>query len=391
MTKYPTSVGFFVLYHLLGMSCFKSLGHKCRCLLDNTANVQPLANNLCPYFPKIFIFNRMRKHYLTSLAFGVCFLVWSCGPTKTQSVTDTSSAAESAATEDSSHIEVSEAELSENLRYLASDELQGRKTGTDGIEKAAVLIEKIFQNSGIKPYFKTYRDSFEVKGVTGFNIIGLKEGSDPQLKDEFIIIGAHYDHLGQGKPVGNDSIANGANDNAAGTVVVLELAKYFAEVDTKRSILFTLYSAEEMGLVGSSFLADRLKGEDLDLYLMFNIEMVGVPLNQKDYTAYLTGFELSNLAEKFNEYSGKKVLGFLPQAKEYQLFRRSDNYPFYNVFNVPAQTISTFDFTNYDYYHHVSDEYEEMNVPFMVQLTKEIIPGITAMANSETREIKMYE
>ena len=171
----------------------------------------------------------------------------------------------------------------------------------------------------------------------------------------------------------------------------LELAKYISSIDTKRSILFTLYSAEEMGLVGSAHLAQRLKEENLDLYVMFNIEMVGIPMNDKDYLAYITGFELSNLAVKFNEYSGDKVVGFLPQAKEYQLFKRSDNYPFYKEFGIPAQTISTFDFTNYDYYHHVKDEFEEMDVPFLTQLIEDITPGIVRMANSESKEIKMNE
>lgn len=286
-------------------------------------------------------------------------------------------------------ISISETEVAETLKFLSSDELKGRKTGTPGIEKAAEYIENVFEENNIQPYFKTYRDSFEVEGITGYNIVGYKEGTDPELKDEFIIIGAHYDHIGFGKKVGNDSIANGANDNASGTTAVLELAKYFSDVETKRSILFTLYSAEEMGLVGSAELANELKEEGLDLYVMFNIEMIGVPMENKDYLAYLTGYNLSNLAEKFNEYSGEKVLGFLPQAREYQLFRRSDNYPFYEIFDEPAQTISTFDFTNYDYYHHVDDEFQYMNIPHITNLIEEIIPGITQMANTPEQEIKM--
>ncbi len=149
------------------------------------------------------------------------------------------------------------------------------------------------------------------------------------LKDEVVIIGAHYDHVGQGEPVDGDIIANGANDNASGTTAVLELAKYFANNPPKRSMLFTLFSAEEMGLVGAKELAKELKDEELDLYTMFNIEMIGVPMEGRDYMAYVTGYEISNLAEKFNEYAGGKILGFLPQAKEYSLFRRSDNYPFF--------------------------------------------------------------
>lgn len=284
---------------------------------------------------------------------------------------------------------ITEKGITSTLKYLSSDELEGRKTGSEGIEKAADYIQTILRKSGVKPFFETYRDSFQVKGVTGYNIVGLVEGTDPQLKDEYIIIGAHYDHVGLVEPVDGDSIANGANDNAAGTTAVLELAAYFADNPPKRSILFTFFSAEELGLVGAKHLAERLEKEAVDLYVMFNIEMVGIPMADKDYLVYVTGYERTNLAEKFNEYSGAKVLGFLPQAKEYQLFRRSDNYPFFEKFNVPAQTISSFDFTNYEYYHHVDDEFEEMDIAHLENVIEALVPGLTAMANSPEKEIKM--
>jgi len=289
--------------------------------------------------------------------------------------------------------EVSEKEVQEALDYLSSDELMGRKTGTKGIEEAAVFIEDKFENFGVKPYFETYRDPFMVNDVNGFNIVGYLEGNDPELKDEFILVGAHYDHIGAGKEVNGDTIANGANDNAAGTVGVIQLAKYFAENGgNKRSIIFALFSGEEMGLKGSEHLAEKLKSEDLNLYVMFNLEMIGVPMKAKDYKAYLTGFEKSNLAEKFNEYSGgDKVLGFLPQAQQMSLFKRSDNYPFFEAFNVPSQTVSTFDFSNYPYYHHVDDESEFLDAGFMASLIKDLIPGLVKMSNSDEMEIKMND
>lgn len=289
--------------------------------------------------------------------------------------------------------EVSVAEVQNDLTYLASDELMGRKTGSAGIEDAAVFIEDKFKDFGLQPYFETYRDSFMIEDIEGFNLVGYLEGNDPALKDEFIIVGAHYDHIGSGKEVDGDTIANGANDNAAGTVAVLQLAKYFAEKDdNKRSILFTLFSGEEMGLKGSKHLAEKLKAEGLDLYVMFNLEMIGVPMKAKDYKAYLTGFEKSNLAEKFNEYSdGEKILGFLPQAQQMNLFQRSDNYAFFEVFNVPSQTVSTFDFSNYPYYHHVDDEAEFLNAEFMASLIEDLIPGLQQMTNTEDREIKMND
>ncbi|MEH6406542.1 MAG: M28 family peptidase, partial [Leeuwenhoekiella sp.] len=202
-------------------------------------------------------------------------------------------------------------DVKKHLEFLASDDLQGRATGSEGIEKAAAYIIKQFQSAGIKPYFTSYRDKFDAKGKDGYNIVGMIEGTDPQLKDEFVIVGAHYDHIGIIKTVAGDSIANGANDDASGTTAVLELAKYFAKAkNNKRSLIFTLYAGEELGLLGSRHLAQRLKDDGLNLYTMFNIEMIGVPMQNRDYLVYLTGYDNSNMAEKFKEYTGKNVMGF---------------------------------------------------------------------------------
>lgn len=334
----------------------------------------------------------MRKTTIPFLFLLASLVFLACGDAKTSASKGQSGDVYAAAmgASDSGTL-VSQADVSEILEYLSSDDLKGRNTGSEGIEKAAVYIENILREHGIEPYFESYRDSFEIKGLTGYNLVGLKEGSDPQLKDEFVMIGAHYDHIGTGKPVEGDTIANGANDNASGTTAVLELAKHLSGVDTRRSILFSFFSAEEMGLVGARHLSNRLKKENLDLYVLFNIEMIGVPMTGKDYDVYLTGYELSNLAQEFNDYTGEKVIGFLPQAKEYQLFRRSDNYPFYQDFNIPAQSISTFDFTNYDYYHHVSDEFQYMDTAHMTQLIEKLIPGVIGIANDPERSIQMIE
>ena len=335
-----------------------------------------------------FIFSRMRKTITKLCWLFVVALLISCGNTKKSKTT---SNAEAAVTKtENLNLEVNENEVADLLKYLSSNELRGRATGSEGIEKAAQKIEGVFKENNLKPYFETYRHNFETQGVEGFNIVGVLPGNDPELKEEFIILGAHYDHIGIQDPIDGDSIANGANDNAAGTVAVVEMAKKFAAIDdNKRSIMFVLFSAEELGLVGAKKLAKRLKDDDLDLYTLFNFEMIGVPMVNKDYIGYLTGYENSNFAEKFNEYSDKKVLGFLPQAKEYQLFQRSDNYPFYEAFKVPAQSISTFDFTNYNYYHHVADEAEKLDISHMVNVVKSVIPGIYRMANTPEKEIKM--
>ena len=287
---------------------------------------------------------------------------------------------------------VSASAIKKHIEFLASDALAGRKTGTEGIDEAANYIIKEFQKAGVKPYFTSYRDKFDAKGLDGYNVVGMLEGTDAELKNEFIVIGAHYDHIGTADAVGADTIANGANDNASGTSAVIELAKYFAQSKTnKRSIIFALFSAEEMGLLGSAHLAERLKTTNINPYVMFNIEMIGVPMTDKDYSLYLTGYERSNMAQKFNAYAGAKVMGFLPQAKQYNLFKRSDNYAFYEQFKIPAQTVSTFDFTNFDYYHKVGDEAAAMNFDHVAKVVNQLIPGVEGMANSATHEILWNE
>lgn len=302
------------------------------------------------------------------------------------------------------NLEITSETLRKSMEYLASDELEGRATGTDGIEKAAVYIENYFKENGIKPYFHTYRDNFEFENkrgkqvdsvfplIKGYNIVGLIEGNDPNLKNEFVILGGHYDHIGQGRKVEGDSIANGANDDASGTITAMELGRYFSKTKSnKRSLLITLYAAEEMGLKGSAHLAGRLKSQGLNLYTMINFEMVGVPRAEGKSMAYMSGFERSNFALKLNEYAEEEVIGFFPKAKEFQLFFRSDNFPFYKEFNIPAHAISTFDFTNYEYYHHVDDEADKMDYEHMASFTSKMTKAFEGILNSPNKEVVLNE
>lgn len=283
-------------------------------------------------------------------------------------------------------------ELEETVNFLASDNLIGRNTGTEGIEQAAIFIEKTFKSNNLKPYFETYRDSFIVGDKNAYNIVGLLEGHDASLKNEVIIIGAHYDHIGYGKVIENDSIANGANDNAAGTSAVLAISKYFSETKSNgRSLMFVLFSAEEMGLLGSKHLAGKLKTEEIDLYTMLNFEMIGVPFTDRDYVAFVTGYDLSNMADKINEYAGSNLVGLSEIAKQYQLFKASDNYPFYEAFKLPCQTIASCDLSNYNYYHHVGDEADQLDYTHMASLINNMIPVVEKMSLTPTKEIVLYE
>lgn len=280
--------------------------------------------------------------------------------------------------------------VAKTLKTLSSDEMQGRQSGTKGGEIAADYLTELLQQYNVKPYFKTYRDTlsnFDVAN-TAFNIVGVIEGNDVHLKNEYVILGAHYDHIGINKTeVNGDFINNGANDDASGVTAVAELVKYFGTYKTnKRSILVAFFAAEESGLLGSFHLANLLRKKNFNLYTMLNFEMIGVPMTA-DYTAYITGYNKSNMAEKINEYSGKKLVGYFPMEFQYQLFLRSDNFPFFKEFNVPCQTICTFDFKNFEYYHHVKDEFELMDVSHMTNFIQEVIPVVEKMANATTKEI----
>ncbi|TPD69974.1 M28 family peptidase [Flavobacterium microcysteis] len=285
---------------------------------------------------------------------------------------------------------VNQESVAKTLEFLASDELQGRKAGSAGIEKAAQYLETIFSQNHIKPYFRTYKDTLSNYPEPAYNIVGYLEGTDPKLKNEFVVVGAHYDHIGLAKEaINGDSINNGANDNASGTTAVTEIARYFGKFKSnKRSLLFVFFSAEEAGLLGSEHLAKKLKAQDFNIYTMLNFEMIGVPM-KRDFTAYITGYAKSNMAAKFNEYAGKSVVGFIQQELTYRLFMASDNYPFYKEFKVPAQTVCTFDFENFNYYHQVQDEFKLMDTAHMTSFIQDMLPVIEKMANSPTKEIAL--
>ncbi len=275
------------------------------------------------------------------------------------------------------------------LSTLSSDKMEGRQAGTPGIEKAAVFLEKFLIAKKIKPYFKTYRDTVTGFRPSTFNIVGYIEGNDPVLKKETIILSAHYDHLGNAE--GEDKVYNGANDDASGVTAVAELASYFATTKSnKRSIIIAFFTAEEKGLLGSTSFAKKLRKANVKPYAMLNFEMIGVPLKD-NYTAYLTGYNMTNMAELLNKAARKHYLGYFPGEKDYDLFSRSDNYAVYSELGIPAQTVSTFTFQNYKFYHEAEDEADKLDITHMTAFIQQMIPMVEYMATSPKQEIILYE
>ena len=253
------------------------------------------------------------------------------------------------------------------LFTLASDEMKGRESSNGGYQMAADFVTNFFEENGIEPFYPSYKDSLQTKEVWSYNLVG-RIGSFDNEKPT-ILIGAHLDHIGVNEENQEDSIFNGANDNASGSTAVLQIAEFLATKEWNQNIIVALFADEEKGLRGAAHLAERLKEEGVSLAYMVNFEMLGATLTTGENQVYMTGYNLSDMPEKMNAYAPEFVQ-FLPEAKQYNLFRRSDNYSFYKIHNIPAQTVSTFDFKNYDYYHKAGDEAEKLDVTNMNQVIR---------------------
>ena len=255
-------------------------------------------------------------------------------------------------------------ETQEILFTLAADSMKGRDSKNGGYAKAADFVTAYFKSHNISPFYPAYRDSLVTDGLVSFNLIGQIGTYDPQRKT--VLISAHLDHVGIRGTTG-DTIYNGANDNATGATAVLQIGKFLTQFEWNQNILLALFADEEKGLKGAQHLAHRFKIEKVKLAYMINFEMIGKTLTTGVNQVYITGYKRSNMADQINAFAPNFVQ-FLPQAKEFNLFKRSDNYSFYKEMNIPAQTLSSFDFKNYNFYHKAGDEAEKMDLENMNQI-----------------------
>lgn len=179
-------------------------------------------------------------------------------------------------------------------KYLSSDKLEGRFIGTKGNNEAATYIKKHFKKYGLQQFGDNYYQPFKVFVKEGINkmksdsvltqnVFGFIEGSDEKLKNEFIVIGAHYDHWGWGgtgsgsKKKDTIAIHNGADDNASGVSALLCILEEVSKmkIKPKRSIIFVSFSGEEEGLFGSKYFVNHLPVKKEAVKVMLNMDMVG--------------------------------------------------------------------------------------------------------------------
>lgn len=216
-------------------------------------------------------------------------------------------------------------ELRDLLYILASDEFGGRLSGDASGRKAGDFIADQLKARGVEPAGDsgTYFQSFDRKGEGGAyrNIVGVVKGTDPKLKDEYVVIGAHYDHCGKGDPgagpMGNKGeIHHGADDNGSGTTAVLAIARMIATKPLPRSALFILFDAEERGLWGSEHFVNKPLVPLEKIQLMLNIDMIG-----RSYGGYLFVGALGSAAQ-LEEIFAKALKG---EAKFLTKIERNDD------------------------------------------------------------------
>lgn len=218
------------------------------------------------------------------------------------------------------------------------------------------------------------------------NVVGILPGKSKP--DEYVIFSGHYDHLGVGSPeegvphTATDSIYNGANDDAAGTTAVIMLANYFKKLNNnERTIIFTTFVAEELGGYGAKYFSKQLSADKV--IAMFNIEMIGTESKWGKNSAYITGFEESNMGEILQKNLGGTSFKFYPDPyPEQQLFYRSDNATLAKL-GVPAHTISTSKMDNEPYYHSADDEIETLDITNMTEIIKAIALSSSTIINGK--------
>jgi Zn-dependent M28 family amino/carboxypeptidase len=266
--------------------------------------------------------------------------------------------------------------------------MEGRRTGTPGSARAERFLAERMRSYGLEPvgdssFFQRVpyevvlgpegevlrlpgargADSAAVERIHDYNLIGLVRGSDPAIRDEAVVLGAHFDHVGIGKPVVGDSIYNGADDDASGVAVVLAAARALAKAPPRRSVIVLLTSGEEFGVLGTQWYLDRpvfpLSRTVADL----QVEMVGRPdsLAGGPGRLWLTGFERSTMGESFAT-AGLPIVA--DPRPDFRFFERSDNIVF-AMRGIPAHTLSSFNL--HPDYHQPSDEVDRIDFAHLEQ------------------------
>jgi hypothetical protein len=233
---------------------------------------------------------------------------------------------------------------------------------------------RVFILTTLDPQQYTIQISQKIKKLGLTNLVGIIRGKSKP--DEYVIFSAHYDHLGIGNAdQKGDSIYNGANDDASGVTAVITLANYFHMLhNNERTLVFVAFTAEEIGEYGSAYFSKKLNPDMV--VAMFNIEMIGTESKWGRNSAYITGFDKSDMGVILQKNLVNSQFKFYPDPyPEQGLFLRSDNASLAKL-GVPAHTISTSKMDSEKYYHNQGDEVETLDLNNMTEIIRAI--GLSA-------------
>ena len=289
-------------------------------------------------------------------------------------------------------------DVDRHIAFLASDDRRGRGTPGPGLERTAAWIATAFHEAGIEPagdssgYLQYWpyqgRGAPADSAVLVPNVVGWVPGSELTRAGEYVIVVAHYDHVGVGTPdESGDSIYNGADDNASGVAALVEVAQAFGALPTPpaRPVILLAVSGEERGLLGSHWFAENRS--DLNgAVAVLNMDMVG--RNAPDSLG-LVGYEYSTLGPLIEELADAEMsdgrsLGFSivrDLAPGQNLFRRSDHWPFAHA-GVPAIAISS---GLHEDYHAPSDEADLVNDEKVARVARLVFLTAHRLATTELR------
>jgi hypothetical protein len=298
------------------------------------------------------------------------------------------------ATFDEALASITSKELKEHLYYLASDELEGRMSGKKGNVTAATYIKKFHEDNDLDTEYQKFQIRRMNEGPNrergdNFtqNIFAWIEGSDPVLKNEIVVIGAHMDHIGYGPSMSRSrriAIHNGADDNASGTVALMEIAQAFSMLKgkVKRTVVFQAYSAEEMGLIGSRYYCDNPtfpKGNPSirKHIFMLNMDMIGYLGKGQYFAGFNAGDSSPDIGRIIDSLNSK--YSFAKQITS-RGSGGSDHACFYNK-RVPIAFLHT---GGHAYYHTPDDTADKINYDGIEKIARYAFELAWLVANAES-------
>jgi hypothetical protein len=265
--------------------------------------------------------------------------------------------------------------LLQDLKTLSADEMQGRAPGTEGSRKAREYIVERFKQSGLQQFNNSYLQSFtfsprnETRELQGTNVAGYIRGT--KEADKYIVVTAHYDHLG----VKNGAIYNGADDNASGTAALFALAEHFKNNRPAHSIIFVAFDAEESGFVGARKFLAKPPVDKKAILLNINLDMIS---HNERGELYASGTYHYRFLKPFLEEVKKRSqikLSFghdTPGTGSEDWTSQSDHF----VFHGEKIPFIYFGVEDHKDYHKPTDDFENINREFYVRAVETVLAAV---------------